>query len=158
MMFTSEQQLNFAMEEGDHVCIQRTSISGYFPSSLRTGFINSPLTGDTMRYFRPLLADEGGGTSHPLPLLFTKLLDRFSVSKRHMIAPSVNYSNTYITKFLLKVTDDVTRQTEVQIFDYLSSLDSPGKAAAPAEKSPGKAAAPAETKQMKRHGLFPGYF
>ena len=83
------------------------------------------LTRDLMGYSRTLPADgEGGGCCSPL--LSAKLLDRFSRRKRHWISPGLNFPNILQS---LNVTDDITGRVKGQIFDYLSKLASPGKAA-----------------------------
>ena len=71
---------------------------------------------------RTLPADGGGGVS---PLLSAKLLDQFSIRKRYLIAPSLNFPNM-LQKFICEVNDDVTGRVK-GIF-FLSLLASPGKA------------------------------
>ena len=75
-----------------------------------------------MGYSRTLPAD--GGVSDPL--LSAKLLDRFSIRKRHLIASGLNFPNMSL---FLKIADDVTGRVKGHFFHYLSLLASPGKAA-----------------------------
>ena len=67
---------------------------------------------------RPCLPNgRGGGVSLPPPLLSATLLERFSVRKRHLIAPGFP---EYAAKFYLKVTEDVTGR--VKRSDFLLSV------------------------------------
>ena len=61
-------------------------------------------------------------------LLSAKLLGRFSIRKRHLIAPGLNFPNM-LQKFICDVTDDVTGRVKGKILDFLSLLTSLGKAA-----------------------------
>ena len=58
--------------------------------------------------------------------MYVELLERFSVQKRHLIAPGHTLSE-YMTKFYVTVTDDITYQVRDQIFYYMLSFALPGK-------------------------------
>ena len=66
----------------------------------------------------------GGGGARP-PLRSQKLLDRFPNFKRHSIALYVNYP--YKVKNDLEVTDDVTGQVKVRMFDFSGLVTSASK-------------------------------
>ena len=83
-----------------------------------------------MRYFRPPPADDGRGVSlypHPTPYNLTGT-EPILNPKTTFDSPGHEPSD-HIAKFYLNVTDDVTCRVKGQIFDYLSLLESPGKAA-----------------------------
>ena len=66
----------------------------------------------------------GGGTKGPLRS--PKLLDRFPNFKRHSITLYVNYPKKGQT-FDLEVTDDVTGQVKVRVFNFSSLVTSASK-------------------------------
>ena len=66
----------------------------------------------------------GGGAKGPLRS--PKLLDRFPNFKRHSIALYVNYPYK-VKKFDPEVTDDVTGQVKVRIFDFSGLVTSASK-------------------------------
>ena len=77
-----------------------------------------------MGYSRTLPAH--GGAFRPPPS--AKLLRRFSIRKRHLIAPGLNLPNI-LQDFICDVTDDVTGRVKSKIVVFLSLLASPGKVA-----------------------------
>ena len=68
----------------------------------------------------------GGGGAQRAPLRSPKLLDRFPNFKRHSIALYVNYPYK-VKKFDPEVTDDVTGQVKVRIFDFSGLVTSASK-------------------------------
>ena len=62
----------------------------------------------------------------PPPLRSPKLLDRFPNFKRHSIALCVNYPYK-VKKFDPEVTDDVTGQVKVRMFDFSGLMTSASK-------------------------------
>ena len=51
-----------------------------------------------------------------LPLLYAKRLDRFTIRKRHELMSLI--LRKYLSKCYLNITDNVTGQVKVQVFDY----------------------------------------
>ena len=93
------------------------------PIFQRTKLIRAP-----MGYFRTRPADVWPFRPLPPPrLLSAKLLGRFPIRKRHLIAPDLNFPNM-LQNVICYVTDDVTARVKGKI-TVLSLLASPGKAA-----------------------------
>ena len=70
----------------------------------------------------------GGGVRFTPPLLSANLLGRFSIQKRHLIAPGLSFPNI-MHNFICDANDDVTGRAKGKILDFLSLLASPGNAA-----------------------------
>ena len=71
-------------------------------------------------------AGGGGGPKGP-PLRSPKLLDRFPNFKRHSIALYIRELPVQGQKFHPEVTDDVTGQVKVRIFDFSDLVTSASK-------------------------------
>ena len=62
----------------------------------------------------------------PPPLLSAKLLGRFSIRKRHLIAPGLNFPNMLQILYVASLMT-VTGRAKGKILDFLSLLAAPGK-------------------------------